>query len=95
VVAGSGKSRLTELAEEKDVVANIQEEEAIITVVLQDDFKKINNRSIAEIKAQAEGLVQNIAQAEISLTAPASSTRFRGGGGGGGAGMKISAASLG
>jgi predicted RND superfamily exporter protein len=53
----------------------------------QDDYKKINDRTIAEIKSQVEGLITNIAQAEISLTAPASSARF-GGGGGGGAGME-------
>jgi multidrug efflux pump subunit AcrB/ABC-type multidrug transport system ATPase subunit len=81
------ESRLEEIEEKQDVIANIQEEEAIITVVLQDEYKKINNRSIAEIKSVAEGLVNNISQAEISLTAPASSSSFRGGGGGG-AGME-------
>jgi multidrug efflux pump subunit AcrB/ABC-type multidrug transport system ATPase subunit len=88
LVVAEVETRLEGVEERQDVIATIQEEEAIITVVLQEDFKKINDRSIAEIKAQAEGLVQNIARAEISLTAPASSTRFRGGGGGGGAGTE-------
>ena len=77
------ESRLEEVEERQDVISNIRQEEAVITVRLQDEYKKINNRAIAEIKAQVEGLVNNIAQAEISLTAPASSARFRGGGGGG------------
>jgi multidrug efflux pump subunit AcrB/ABC-type transport system involved in cytochrome c biogenesis ATPase subunit len=88
LVAAEVESRLEGIQEKQDVIANIQEEDAIITVVLQEDYEKINNRSIAEIKSEVEGLVNNIAQAEISLTAPASSARFRGGGGGGGAGME-------
>lgn len=87
LVVAEVESRLEGVEERKDVIANIQEEDAILTVVLQDEYKKINNRTIAEIKSQVEGLITNIAQAEISLTAPASSARF-GGGGGGGAGME-------
>ncbi len=88
LVAAEVESRLEGIQEKQDVIANIQEEDAIITVVLQEDYEKINKRSIAEIKSEVEGLVNNISQAEISLTAPASSARFRGGGGGGGAGME-------
>lgn len=87
LVVAEVESRLEGIEERKDVIANIQEEDAILTVVLQDEYKKINNRTISEIKSQVEGLITNIAQAEISLTAPASSARF-GGGGGGGAGME-------
>jgi ABC-type multidrug transport system ATPase subunit len=79
---------LEEIEERQDVIANIQEEDAIITVVLKDDFKKINGRNVAEIKSQVEGMVNRLSQAEISLTPPASSARFRGSGGGGGAGMQ-------
>ena len=88
LVVAEVENRLAEIAEKKDVIANIQQEEAVITVVLQDEYQKIDNRNIAEIKAQVEGLVGNIAQSEISLTAPVSSNRFRGGGGGGGAGTQ-------
>jgi len=87
LVAAEVESRLEEIEEREDVIANIQDEDAIITVVLQEDYEKINDRTIAEIKSEAEGLVSNISQAEISLTAPASSARFRGSGGGG-AGME-------
>lgn len=87
LVAAEVESRLEEIQEKQDVIANIQEEDAIITVVLQEEFEKITDRTMAEIKSEVEGLVKNIAQAEISLTAPASSARFRGGGRGG-AGME-------
>ena len=87
-VVAEVESRLEEIEERDDVIANIQEEEAIVTVVLQEDFKDIDDRTIAEIKSEVEGLVDNISQGEISLTAPASSRSFGGGGGGGGAGMQ-------
>jgi len=83
LVVAEIENRLEEITERQDVISNIQAEDAIITVVLQEDYEKINDRKIAEIKSQAEGLIQNIARAEVSLTAPASSARFRGGSGGG------------
>ncbi len=82
LVVAEIESRLEEIEEREDVISNIQAEEAIITVILQEDYKKINDRTIAEIKSQAEGLIQNIARAEVSLTASASSSRFRGSSGG-------------
>jgi multidrug efflux pump subunit AcrB/ABC-type multidrug transport system ATPase subunit len=85
-VAAEVETRLEEIEEREDVIANIQEEEAIITIVLQEDFEEINDRTMAEIKSEVEGLINNISQGEISLTAPASSRSF--GGGGGGAGMQ-------
>ena len=87
LVVAEVENRLEEIEERKDVIANIQAEDAIITVILQDDYQKINDRTIAEIKSEVEGLINNISRAEVSLTAPASSARFRGGGGGG-AGME-------
>jgi ABC-type multidrug transport system ATPase subunit len=84
LVAAEVESRLEEIEERQDVIANIKEEDAIITVVLQEDYEKMNNRSIDEIKSEVEALVKNIPNAEIGLTASASSTRFRGSRGGGG-----------
>ncbi|MCD6354493.1 MAG: efflux RND transporter permease subunit, partial [Prolixibacteraceae bacterium] len=76
------ESRLKDIAEKKDVISKIQQEEAILTVILKDDYKKIADRSAAEIKSDVEDRLKNISQADISLTAPASSASFRGGGGG-------------
>ncbi len=84
LVVAEIESRLEEVEERQDIISNIQEEDAIITVILQEDYKKIKDRTIAEIKSQVEGLVKNIAQAEISLTAPVSGSRFGSGGRGGG-----------
>jgi multidrug efflux pump subunit AcrB/ABC-type multidrug transport system ATPase subunit len=86
-VVAEVENRLGEIKERQDVIANIQEEEAIITVVLQEDYEKIDDRNIAEIKSEVEGMINRLSEAEISLSAPASSSSFRGGGRGG-AGME-------
>ena len=78
------ESRLNDIEEKKDLMATIEEEEAILTFILKDDYKDINDRTIAEIKSDVEKRIDNISQAEISLEAPTSSSSFRGGGGGGG-----------
>jgi len=75
------ENRLGEIEEKKDLISNIQQEEAILTFILKDDFKDIEDRSVADIKSFVEEKVRNISQAEISLTAPTSSSSFRGGGG--------------
>ena len=80
LVVADVESRLSEIAEKKDLFSRIQQEEAILTFILKDDYKDIDNRTIAEIKSDVEGRVKNIAKAEISTTAPASSASFRGSG---------------
>lgn len=82
LVVADVEQRLAEIAEKKDLISKIQEEEAILTFILKEDFKEIDNRSMGEIKADVEKRVNNIAKAEISLTAPTSSASFRSGGGG-------------
>ena len=83
-VVAEAESRLNDIAEKKDLISKIEEEEAILTFILKDDYKDIDDRTIAEIKADVEKRVDDISQAEISLEAPTSSSSFRGGGGGGG-----------
>ena len=81
------ESRLTEVQEIQDVVSNIQSEEAIINILLKEDFEKIGDREVGDIKADVESRSQGIRSAEISLSQPTSSQSFRGGGGGGAGGM--------
>jgi multidrug efflux pump subunit AcrB/ABC-type multidrug transport system ATPase subunit len=83
------ESRLEDLEEKQDVSSRIEEDEAVLTVILKEDYKDIADRAVAEIKSDVETRVENISQAEISLTAPSSSGSFRGGGGGmGGSGTE-------
>ncbi len=88
LVVADVEQRLAEIAEKKDLISKIQEEEAILTFILKEDYKEIDNRSMGEIKADVEKRVNNIAKAEISLTAPTSSASFRGGGGSGRSGTQ-------
>ena len=79
-VVAEVETRLEDVEEKKDLMATIEEEEAILTFILKDDYKDINDRTIAEIKSDVEDRINNISQAEISLEAPTSSSSFRGGG---------------
>jgi len=75
------ENRIGEIAEKQDLIANIEAEAAILTFILKEDYKDIDDRTIAEIKSEVEDKVDNISQAEIGLEAPASNARFGGGGG--------------
>lgn len=81
-VVAEAESRLEDIAEKKDLISKIEEEEAILTFILKDDYKDIDDRTIAEVKSDVEKRINDISQAEISLEAPTSSSSFRGGGGG-------------
>lgn len=83
IVVAELESRLQEVAEIKDIVSNIQEEEAIINVVLKEDFEKIAKREMADVKSDVESRSRGIRRAEVSLSQPTSSQSFRGGGMGG------------
>lgn len=83
IVVAELESRLQEVAEIKDIVSNIQEEEAIINVVLKEDFEKIAKREMADVKSDMESRSRGIRRAEVSLSQPTSSQSFRGGGMGG------------
>jgi len=83
-VVAEVENRLGEIKEKKDLISKIEQEEAILTFILDEDYKDIDDRTIAEIKKDVEDRVRNISKAEISLEAPTSSSSFRGGGGGGG-----------
>ncbi len=87
-VVAEVESRLEEIAEKKDLISKIEEEEAILTFILDEDYKDIDDRTIAEIKKDVQERVKNMSQAEISLEASASSSSFRGGGGGGRSGTQ-------
>lgn len=61
------EERLEELPEREDLICRIQEGEAVLTLVLQENYKKIGKRQIADIKADVQGRLSNINGAEISV----------------------------
>jgi multidrug efflux pump subunit AcrB/ABC-type multidrug transport system ATPase subunit len=79
LVVADVETRLEEIAEKKDLISRIQQEEAILTFIFKEDYQDIDGRTIAEVKADVESKVNNIGNAEISLTPPESSASFRGG----------------
>ncbi|MDD4192623.1 MAG: efflux RND transporter permease subunit, partial [Mangrovibacterium sp.] len=77
------EEKLQDVKEKKDIASNVEEEEAVITVTLAEDFEKVDGRSFAEIKSSVNELTKNVGPAEIGFE----QSRAGGGGGGGGANM--------
>ena len=75
------EEKLQDIKEKQDIISTIEEEDAVVTVKLVDDFEKVDDRNFAEIKSSIGDLTKNIGSAEISFEQTQSS---RGGGGGAG-----------
>jgi len=72
---------LMEIEEHEEVISRIEEEEATVTILLQDDYRKIENRSFGQIQSEAYEMVKDLPASDISLTASSSGTgNMRGGG---------------
>ncbi len=67
------ETRLAGTEEIQDIASNIQAEQAALTVSLKDDFKKIKNRSVSEIRSEVEDKLNNIRQADIEILSTSSS----------------------
>jgi len=73
---------LSGIKEKEEIISRIEEEEATVTIMLQEDFRKLNNRSFGEIQSEAYELVKEMPASDISLTASTGMSSGRGGGGG-------------
>ncbi len=73
------EGKLEDLAEKLDVVSKIEEEEAVVTVKLKEEYEDIADRNFAEIKADIEKRVSSVNTAEISFEQTQSSRGFSGG----------------
>jgi ABC-type multidrug transport system ATPase subunit len=73
------ETRLEPVAEKQDVISKIYEEEAVLTIKLQDDYQEINNRNVMQIKEDIRQRTRDIPDADVSFEQPTSSRRFRGG----------------
>lgn len=61
------EERLEGIAEKQDVVSRVNAEEATVTLILQEDFQKIGDRGITDIKADVQSLLPNVGGAEIRV----------------------------
>lgn len=78
VVISEAEKKLEDLEEKKDVLSQVYEEEAVITITLVDDYKDIRNYSIPKIKNEIMDRVEDLNPAEFSWDPPASGRRFGG-----------------
>jgi multidrug efflux pump subunit AcrB/ABC-type multidrug transport system ATPase subunit len=76
------EERLKDIDEVEDLITQIYEEEAIITLDLKEDYESINGKSMADIKYYVDERIDDFGSADVSFDEPESSQRFRGGGGG-------------
>ncbi|MDA3929904.1 MAG: efflux RND transporter permease subunit [Prolixibacteraceae bacterium] len=74
---------LMEIEEKKNISSKIEEESAVVTVILQDDFEKIANQDFDDIRNKIEHIMDDHDHnAEIDFEQSASSEQFGTGGGG-------------
>lgn len=80
------EERVAGIEEIEDVISNIGEEEADVTITLKENYADIHNRTLGEIKNNIETKIGEIPPATLSFgTSSGSQTSAGGGGGGGGA----------
>ncbi|MBN2185057.1 MAG: efflux RND transporter permease subunit [Candidatus Krumholzibacteriota bacterium] len=77
------EQRFETIPEREDIISDIREDEAVITISLKDGYQKIDGRGMQEIKEDIRKRFSGIQAASVGFDAPQSSRRFRGGGGGG------------
>jgi multidrug efflux pump subunit AcrB/ABC-type multidrug transport system ATPase subunit len=71
------------LEEQKSITSKVEEESAIINILLKDDFEKIADRNFETIKHEIEDILDdNDRNAELSFEQSSSNEQFGGGGGG-------------
>jgi multidrug efflux pump subunit AcrB/ABC-type multidrug transport system ATPase subunit len=77
VIAANIEKRLSGLKEKKDIICKVYSEEALITIDLQKDFKKIRNYSVVAIKSEVEDRLKGV-QATYSWEPMPQGTKFGG-----------------
>jgi len=77
------EKRLETLEEKKDIISQIYEEEAQITIVLEKEYKKARNYTVPKIKQEILNSLSGLEPAIFGWEPPISNRRFGGEGGGG------------
>ena len=75
------EKRLNSVPEKKELVSRIYAEEAILTFNVVEKYRKVQGRSLDQIKNDIEDRIDDFRLAEVSFEQPQASRRFRGGGG--------------
>jgi len=72
--------RLQGIKEVEDIISQVYEEEAILTLMLKDDYQEIDNKTLPEIKEIIKQRIDEHETGEVSFDEPESSMRFGRGG---------------
>jgi len=73
------ETRLENIGEKQDIISKIEEEEAIVTIVLKEDYQDVDNRTLPQIKNDIQERVKDFSTAEISFEEPQSGSGYGGG----------------
>ena len=73
------EKKLEDIAEKEDVISKIEEEQAVVTIKLKDEYEKIGDRTFAQIKTDINDRTKDIKASSISFTQTQSSRSFQGG----------------
>jgi multidrug efflux pump subunit AcrB/ABC-type multidrug transport system ATPase subunit len=74
------ESRLASIPEKEDIISNIEEEQATVTISLKEDWDKQSKRTLPEIKNDISERTRNISSAEISMDDVSTGGGFTSGG---------------
>jgi len=74
------EKKLDSLQEKKDILSQIYEEDAVITISLSDDYREIRNMDIPSIKTDILETLEDFKQAQFDWNPPASGGKFGSGG---------------
>ncbi len=77
---------INDIEEIKEILSQVFEDEAILTLQLKENYQEIKSRNIADIKSELDARLNDYRAADVSFDPPNSSRRF-GGGNRGGAGF--------
>lgn len=78
------EDRLAKLPEKKEIISQIFEGEAVVTISLLDDYRKVRNLSVPEIKDDIMRKIDMLDVQSFDWSPPSSGGRFGSGGGDGG-----------
>ncbi|MBV5313298.1 MAG: efflux RND transporter permease subunit [Prolixibacteraceae bacterium] len=73
------EKKLEDLAEKEDVISKIEEESAVVTIKLKEEFEKIADRTFAQIKTDINDRTKGVKASSISFTQTQSTRSFQGG----------------
>ncbi|MBN1790204.1 MAG: efflux RND transporter permease subunit [Bacteroidales bacterium] len=81
LLVADAEKRLENLKEKKDIISQIYEEEAQITIVLEKEYREVRNYSVPKIKQEIMNSLSGLEPGSFSWEPPASARRFGGEGG--------------